>query len=190
MDTRLAEETTTLVESYTVSGVPIPPLPLAPFLMTTSCRSTLHQLPDGRTIKVGSERFEAPECMFQPHLVDLEQPGVAEMLFETIQSAAVDIRAELYKHIVLSGGSSMYPGLPSRLEKEMKQLYLTRVLNGDPSRLNVRCTSSWLACLTAKLTNVIFLFPPLPFRNSKFASRIPRVGNTWFSSAARSWRTS
>ena len=76
--------------------------------------------------------------MFQPHLVDIEQPGVAEMLFETIQNAAVDIRAELYKHIVLSGGSSMYPGLPSRLEKEMKQLYLTRVLNRDPSRLNVR----------------------------------------------------
>ena len=105
--------------------------------------------------------------MFQPHLVDLDQPGVAglshlpfpyspyqtwsfllpfrradsleptEMLFQTIQAAAVDIRTELYKHIVLSGGSSMYPGLPSRLEKEMKQLYLTRVLNGDPSRLNV-----------------------------------------------------
>lgn len=28
-------------------------------------------------IKVGSERYEAPECMFQPHLVDVEQPGVA-----------------------------------------------------------------------------------------------------------------
>ena len=76
--------------------------------------------------------------MFQPHLVDVEQPGVAEMLFQTIQAAAIDVRAELYKHIVLSGGSSMYPGLPSRLEKEMKQLYLTRVLYGDPSRLNVR----------------------------------------------------
>lgn len=93
--------------------------------------------------------------MFQPHLVDVEQPGVAgtsrslaihsaaylyhtEMLFQTIQNAAVDIRGELYKHIVLSGGSSMYPGLPSRLEKEMKQLYLTRVLAGDPARLNVR----------------------------------------------------
>lgn len=61
-----------------------------------------------------------------------------EMLFQTIQNAAVDVRSELYKHIVLSGGSSMYPGLPSRLEKEMKQLYLTRVLNGDPSRINVR----------------------------------------------------
>lgn len=109
LDKKLAEETTTLVEQYT--------------------------LPDGRVIKVGSERFEAPECMFQPHLVDVEQPGVAELLFNTIQSAAVDTRTELYKHIVLSGGSSMYPGLPSRLEKEMKQLYLTRVLNNDGSRL-------------------------------------------------------
>lgn len=26
---------------------------------------------------MGSERFEAPECMFQPHLVDVDQPGVA-----------------------------------------------------------------------------------------------------------------
>jgi actin-related protein 2 len=116
------------------------------------------KLPDGRTIKVGPERFEAPECMFQPHLVDLEQPGVAgetfyqawpsfqshppsEMLFGAIQAAPVDVRTDLYKHVVLSGGSSMYPGLPSRLEKEMKQLYLTRVLNGDPSRLNVRFPS-------------------------------------------------
>lgn len=48
------------------------------------------------------------------------------------------MRSELYKHIVLSGGSSMYPGLPSRLEKEMKQLYLTRVLGGNPERLSVR----------------------------------------------------
>ncbi|KAI5854032.1 actin family [Tricharina praecox] len=110
LDHKLSEETTVLVESYT--------------------------LPDGRTIRVGSERFEAPECMFQPHLVDVEQSGIAEMLFETIQSADVDIRTSLYRAVVLSGGSSMYPGLPSRLEKELKQLWLTRVLHGDPTRLN------------------------------------------------------
>lgn len=109
LDHKLADETTTLVESYT--------------------------LPDGRVIKVGSERFEAPECLFQPHLVDCEQPGVAEYLFNTIQSADLDVRADLYKAIVLSGGSSMYPGLPTRLEKELKQLWLTKVLHGDPTRL-------------------------------------------------------
>lgn len=111
LDQRLSEDTTVLVESYT--------------------------LPDGRVIRVGSERFEAPECLFQPHLVDVEQPGIAEFLFNTIQAADVDIRSSLYKAIVLSGGSSMYPGLPSRMEKEIKQLWLTKVLGGNPERLHV-----------------------------------------------------
>ncbi|RKP11143.1 actin family [Thamnocephalis sphaerospora] len=109
LDQKLANETTVLVENYT--------------------------LPDGRVIKVGSERFEAPECLFQPELIDVESPGMAELLYNTIQSADIDIRADLYKHIVLSGGSTMYPGLPSRLEKEVKQLYLTHTLNGDIERL-------------------------------------------------------
>jgi len=110
LEHKLAIETTVLVENYT--------------------------LPDGRVIKVSNERFEAPEALFQPHLVDVESMGVAELLFNTIQSGDIDIRSELYKHIVLSGGSSMYPGLPSRLEKEVKQLYLEKVLNGDTSRLS------------------------------------------------------
>lgn len=88
-------------------------------------------------MKLGGERFEAPEVLFQPHLVNVEGAGVAELLFNTIQAADIDTRAEFYKHIVLSGGSTMYPGLPSRLEREIKQLYLARVLKGDTSKLSV-----------------------------------------------------
>ncbi|EWZ28195.1 actin-related protein, ARP2 class [Fusarium oxysporum Fo47] len=110
LDKRLSEDTTVLVKEYT--------------------------LPDGRIVRVGSERFEAPECLFQPHLVNSESPGLSEILFNTIQSADVDIRSSLFKAVVLSGGSSMYPGLPSRLEKELKQLWLTRVLQGNPERLS------------------------------------------------------
>uniref|UniRef100_A0A1I8HTD3 Actin-related protein 2 n=1 Tax=Macrostomum lignano TaxID=282301 RepID=A0A1I8HTD3_9PLAT len=106
---RLALETTVLVEKYT--------------------------LPDGRVIKVSGERFQAPEALFQPHLVDVDGVGVAELLFNTIQQADMDIRPEFYKKIVLSGGTTMYPGLPSRLEREMKQLYLEQVLKGDTDRL-------------------------------------------------------
>lgn len=93
-------------------------------------------LPDGRMIKLSSERFSAPEILFQPHLVDIEQPGIAELLFNTIQQADIDIRGDFYKKIVLSGGSSMFPGLPSRLEREMKQLYLQRILKGDVEKLS------------------------------------------------------
>ncbi|XP_072172078.1 actin-related protein 2 [Diadema setosum] len=106
----LANETTVLVENYT--------------------------LPDGRVIKVGGERFGAPEALFQPHLINLEGVGISELLFNTIQAADLDTRPEFYKHIVLSGGSTMYPGFPSRLEREIKQLYLERVLKGDTSRLS------------------------------------------------------
>ena len=44
------------------------------------------------------------------------------------QAADIDLRSELYKRIVLAGGPTMYPGLPSRLEREIKQLYLENVL--------------------------------------------------------------
>eukprot|EP00461_Guttulinopsis_vulgaris_P003878 UN03879 len=109
VERRLGLETTTLMQSFV--------------------------LPDGREIKVAQERYEAPEVLFNPSLVDCEKPGMHRMLFNMIQDADIDLRADFYKHIVLSGGSTMYPGLPSRLEKEMKQLYLDEILKGDKDRL-------------------------------------------------------
>lgn len=47
----------------------------------------MFQLPDGRVIKVGAERFEAPEVLFQPHLIDVEKSGLSELLFDAIQGA-------------------------------------------------------------------------------------------------------
>ena len=78
--------------------------------------------------------------------------GIAELLFSTINSADIDIKSDLYKHIVLSGGSTMYPGLPSRLERELKQLYLERVLKGDVEKLQV-CL---IYCLS-RMILIIFL---------------------------------
>ena len=75
----LAENTTVLVEKYT--------------------------LPDGREIRIGGERFQCAEALFQPHLVANDRAGIAEMLYTTIQNQAVDTRPEYYKHIILSGGT-------------------------------------------------------------------------------------
>jgi len=105
LEKRLALETTVLIKKY--------------------------KLPDGRVIKVGRERFEAPECLFSPGLIDVEQSGMGEMVFDTINKADLDTRAEFYNHIVLSGGSTMYPGLPSRLEKEIRDLYTAQAVKAD-----------------------------------------------------------
>jgi actin-related protein 2 len=104
----LALDTTVLVESYT--------------------------LPDGRTIKLSSERFEAPEVLFRPSLLGLEVQGVAEQVFKVINSAPMDDRRKLYKQIVLSGGTTMYPGFGTRLERELETLYQERILKGRPDK--------------------------------------------------------
>lgn len=101
-----------------------------------------YELPDGRVIKVGAERFEAAEALFEPNRIDVDAKGMAEMLYDTIQAADIDTRTEFYQHIVLSGGSSMYPGLPSRLEKEIRALYLERTLKGKKDTLHVRIFSA------------------------------------------------
>lgn len=57
-----------------------------------------------------------------------------------IQAADADTRSEFYKHVVLSGGSTMCPGLPSRLEREVKQLYFERVAKGNIEKYLVSLT--------------------------------------------------
>ena len=135
---KLALETTYLVEPYTVSKwYHKKMLNNFDIVWLRDFFFLFLKLPDGRVIKLGGERFEAPEALFQPHLIYVEGQGIAELVFNTIQAADIDIRPELYKHIVLSGGSTMYPGLPSRLEREIRQLYLERVLKGEIEKLAV-----------------------------------------------------
>ncbi|XP_056168746.1 actin-related protein 2 isoform X5 [Syzygium oleosum] len=68
-------------------------------------------------------------------LIDVEGDGMADMVFRCIQEMDIDNRMLLYQHIVLSGGSTMYPGLPSRLEKEILDRYLEVVLKGNKDGL-------------------------------------------------------
>ena len=55
---------------------------------------------------------------------------------QCIQACPIDYRRGLYSNIVLSGGSTMYPGLPSRLEKEIRQCYLDTVAKGNKAQAN------------------------------------------------------
>jgi len=81
-----------------------------------------YELPDGNVITIGSERFRAPEVLFQPNFVGMESSGIHKLCFDSIMKCDVDIRRDLYKNIVMSGGTTMFTGIPERLEKEMKAL--------------------------------------------------------------------
>eukprot|EP00536_Pseudo-nitzschia_multiseries_P009084 jgi/Psemu1/241812/estExt_Genewise1.C_2460060 len=80
------------------------------------------ELPDGNIIVIGNERFRCPEVLFQPNLTGLEMDGIADSTFQTIMKCDVDIRKDLYANIVLSGGTTMFPGISERMSKEVTAL--------------------------------------------------------------------
>jgi len=83
---------------------------------------TNYELPDGSIITVGNERFRCPEVLFQPGLLGQEFSGVHEVTFNSIMKCDVDIRKDLYNNIVLSGGTTMFPGIADRMNKEITAL--------------------------------------------------------------------
>eukprot|EP00994_Dinema_validum_P007963 NODE_690_length_1426_cov_218.259985_g513_i0.p1 GENE.NODE_690_length_1426_cov_218.259985_g513_i0~~NODE_690_length_1426_cov_218.259985_g513_i0.p1 ORF type:complete len:224 (-),score=68.38 NODE_690_length_1426_cov_218.259985_g513_i0:100-771(-) len=80
------------------------------------------ELPDGNIIQVGGERFRCPEALFKPSVLGREHAGVHESTFNSILQCDIDVRKDLYANIVLSGGTTMYEGLPERISKEITNL--------------------------------------------------------------------
>jgi len=81
-----------------------------------------YELPDGNVIVIGSERFRCPEVLFQPTMIGKEAQGIHDCTFQTIMKCDVDIRRDLYANIVMSGGTTMYPGIAERMTKELTAL--------------------------------------------------------------------
>jgi len=94
-------------------------------LQQATSSSTLektYQMPDGEVMTLEKERFQCPEALFQPSLVDFEADGIHKLVYNSIMKCDVDIRKQLYNNIVLSGGTSMFDGIAERLQKEIKNL--------------------------------------------------------------------
>ncbi|KAL5527022.1 hypothetical protein ACEPAG_5813 [Sanghuangporus baumii] len=94
-------------------------------LETATTASTIdktYELPDGRTVTIGDERFRTPEALFDPSVLGHEFPGIHRTTYNSITKCDVDVRRDLFGNVVLSGGSSMYPGLAERMTKELGAL--------------------------------------------------------------------
>jgi len=93
-----------------------------------------YEMPDGAILKIGNERFRCGEALFKPSMIGVEADGVADLTYKSIMKCDVDIRRDLYNNIVLSGGTTMLPGIAERMSKDVQAL--------APSSIKVKVIAS------------------------------------------------
>ena len=91
-----------------------------------------YEMPDGQVITIGNQRFRCPETLFQPALLGMVSKGIHEMTFNSIMKCEHYIRKEMYANIVLTGGTSMFPGIADRMQREIANL--------APNSMKIKCS--------------------------------------------------
>ncbi|KAI0600995.1 Actin/actin-like protein [Biscogniauxia sp. FL1348] len=69
-----------------------------------------------------NERFCVPELLFQPSDVGVRQPGVADLVMESLAALPVGLWPGLLANVVVVGGCALFPGFVERLQKEIVKL--------------------------------------------------------------------
>ena len=114
-----------------------------------------------QVITIGSERFRCPEVLFTPSLVGMEAQGIDDTAFNSIMKCDVDIRKDLYGNVVLSGGTTMFPGIADRMYKE--------ITAHAPSSMKVNCVALHVSqvyafvCLLRQAAPAAYCFANLLF---------------------------
>jgi len=81
-----------------------------------------YELPDGRKILIGEERFKATEILFQPQKGGFDLQGVHKYCYDSVLKCDVNVRKDLFQNIILSGGSTLFDGMGERMWQEIHQL--------------------------------------------------------------------
>ena len=120
------------------------------------------------------ERFLCPEILFNPQLIGREIPGVAELIYNTITSAPIDVRRDLWNQIVLCGGTPLMNNFEERLNSELGKLF-----NLNASHSKIRCCrppeSKWMSWIGGSIVSSLSVGGPKWVRKSQYEEYGPSV---------------
>lgn len=104
-------------------------------------------LPDGREVTIDKERFQCPEGLFQPSLIDMDPPGIHEIIYYSITKCDKELPLS---NVLLTGGTTKLPGFTERMKKELTALLSPsiRIITGKDREHPVWVGGSILASLS------------------------------------------
>ena len=100
---------------------------------------TQYTLPDGQGVTLSTERYQAPNILFDPSLIGSEEAGVADILVDSIMKSDIDLRSTLFSQVVLAGGSTLLPGFGDRMLYEVRSRSPSHTkirISAPPERVN------------------------------------------------------
>jgi len=74
--------------------------------------------------------------MFRPELAGVEDGGFHDKIFSCLNACEMDNFLPLVQNIMLTGGTTMFPGLSSRLTRELENTLTINKYGGDKSRVS------------------------------------------------------
>ncbi|KAI2627639.1 actin-domain-containing protein [Hypoxylon sp. NC1633] len=69
-----------------------------------------------------NERFAVPELLFHPSDIGIRQPGIADLVMQSLRVLPIGLWPGLLSNIIVVGGNSLFAGFVERLQKEIVQL--------------------------------------------------------------------
>lgn len=82
------------------------------------------KLPDGTRVRLDGKRWSVAEALFDPRLLDRGETskGIHAIAHESVKKCDLDIAPILWQNCVLAGGSTMFRGLPERVQHELSEM--------------------------------------------------------------------
>jgi actin-related protein len=125
-----------------------------------------------KQIELEEEKYICTELMFNPSIDErINMEGVHKLIYDSINACDVDIKGDMYKDIILSGGNTMFSGFAERLRNELKAL-APSALNIKIVSPNERKISSWVG---GSILGSLATFQPMYISRSEYIDCGPSI---------------
>lgn len=72
-------------------------------------------------ITLDKERIQIPEILFRPQDIGIEECGISEAIFQSLEVIDEDLRYNFLENIVITGGCSLFDNFIKRLYRELNE---------------------------------------------------------------------